>query len=203
MRGVLMEKIDTSTEAVEKLAKRINASCGCASGATAEQPVAGTLRALLAERDEARAEVERLKAQPAQAVKVKRLVWERDPEKLGEDWFWRAVAGPFVYEVGEEETGLCWWQEDAVTGISACRADGDIEAAKAAAQADYEARIMAAMDVQPVTVHDAARDVAYDAFMAECRVIYPGGHVEHNYTSKSAFLAGWAAALRAIAEGRA
>lgn len=103
------------------------------------------------------AEVERLKAQPAQAVKVKPLVWERDPEELGEDWFWRAEAGPFVYEVGEEETGVCWWQEDAVTGISICRADGDIEAAKSAAQADYEARIMAALDVQPITVQEAAK----------------------------------------------
>lgn len=60
-----------------------------------------------------------------------------------------------------------------------------------------------ALDVQPLTVQDAARDVAYDAFMAERRIIYPGGHIEHNYTSKSAFGAGWAAALRAIAEGLA
>ena len=33
----------------------------------------------------------------------------------------------------------------------------DIESAKAAAQADYEARVIDALDVQPITVQDAAK----------------------------------------------
>ena len=46
-------EIDTSTEAVERLAKRIKSTCACALGSDAEQPVAETLHSLLKERDEA------------------------------------------------------------------------------------------------------------------------------------------------------
>ena len=127
----------------------------------------------------------------AGAVKVKPLMWECDPEELGEDWFWRAEAGPFVYEVGEEETGVCWWQEDAVTGISICRVDGTIESAKAAAQSDYEARIMAALDVHPLTVQDAARVLL---------TAREQGQIDDE--AVKLFLKGQpAAALRAITEG--
>ena len=50
-----MTVIDTSTEAVERLARHIHTTCGCALGSNAEQPVAKTLTSLLKERDEARA----------------------------------------------------------------------------------------------------------------------------------------------------
>lgn len=56
----MSDKIDTSAEAVERLARVIKAQCGCALGPNAEQPVAGTLVALAAERD-------RLVAQLAEA----------------------------------------------------------------------------------------------------------------------------------------
>lgn len=81
----------------------------------------------------------------------------------------------------------------------------DLDAAKAAAQADYEARVMAALDVQPLTVQDAvkvpevkaliekASDDAHEVFNespAECgeAIDYFREHV--------------LAALRAITEGR-
>lgn len=56
-----MTTIDTSTKAVERLAKHIKSTCGCALGSDAEQPVAETLHSLLKERDEARATLARLK----------------------------------------------------------------------------------------------------------------------------------------------
>jgi len=52
---------DTTTEAVDRLAKHIAMTCACAIGKRAEQPVAGTLRALTAERDALAAEVKRLR----------------------------------------------------------------------------------------------------------------------------------------------
>jgi hypothetical protein len=74
---------------------------------------------------------------------------------------------------------------------------GSIEAAKAAAQADYEARIMAALDVQPLTVQDAARGLL-DAKLDGLSDGYP-----ENPALRSAMGGLCASALRAIAEGRA
>lgn len=87
-----------------------------------------------------------------------------------------------------------------------------LEAAKAAAQADYEARIMAALNVQTVsvqtvTVQDAARLVA-DAINSDMQTFNraltsimatPEMPVQHFFAE--AILA-YADALRAIAEGR-
>ena len=53
-----MTAIDTSTEAVERLARHIHATCGCALGQNAEQPIAKTLTSLLAERDDLRAKLD-------------------------------------------------------------------------------------------------------------------------------------------------
>lgn len=86
--------VDTSTEAVEWLAKRIRASCGCAFGANAEQPVAETLRALLAERDT-------LKKERDEAIEGWHVIHpnitvqdaaETDAERFDRaDWFWRVM----------------------------------------------------------------------------------------------------------------
>lgn len=179
--------IDTSAEAVEGLAKRIHASCGCAFGANAEQPVAGTLRALLAELDALKAEVERLKAQPAQSVKVKPLVWNADNEARPSGCFY-AIWGDYrSFKIscnGVVLGGVLYgaYQQTYHT----------VDAAKAAAQADYETRIMAALDVQPLTVQDAARVLLTAREQGQIDV-----------EAVKLFLKGQpAAALRAIAEGR-
>lgn len=57
-----------------------------------------------------------------------------------------------------------------------------------------------APQAREITVQEAARDDAYEAFMASCKIVYPSGHIQHNYTSKSAFWSGWEAALRALAD---
>lgn len=98
----------------------------------------------------AEAEVERLKAPTSQTVKVKPLVWgQRDTA--------RCALGKYqVIDLGPH-----WEPKSERFDVSLNGSDvsilASIESAKAAAQSDYEARIMAALDVQPVTVQDAAK----------------------------------------------
>lgn len=68
----------------------------------------------------------------------------------------------------------------------------DLEYAKAAAQADYEARILAAIEPAPVSVREAAR-VLLDAARIE---------PVHDAIQRSVRPAAFCAALRAIAEGK-
>lgn len=82
-------------------------------------------------------------------VNVKPLVWI--------DLIGRVKCESFThmgrYAIAQDGEWIALW-------VGAARIAGalpSIEAAKAAAQADYEARIMAALDVQPITVHDAAK----------------------------------------------
>lgn len=92
-----------------------------------------------------RAALDRLIADKvAEATTPKPLVWDQDPESCGEDWFFRAHAFPFVYEVGCDN-GEWWWQEDAVSARVAIGPYSSADAAKSAAQADYTASIRAAL----------------------------------------------------------
>lgn len=90
-------------------------------------------------------------AQPALsvAVKVKPLVWF--------EVYRNRVGGKYTAEgyMIRWIEGL-WLLHFAGDSKAAWRFI-DLESAKAAAQADYEARIMAALDVQPITAQDAAR----------------------------------------------
>jgi spore germination cell wall hydrolase CwlJ-like protein len=52
----MSDEIDLTPDAVDRLASHIQKSCACALGANAEQPVAGTLRALSARLTEVEAE---------------------------------------------------------------------------------------------------------------------------------------------------
>ena len=106
--------------------------------------------------------------QPAQ-VRVKPLVWHNF-----DAWTHWAEAVCGTYHV-EERNG--WWQAELRVGglvHFVTKTDdtlqAELEAAKAAAQADYEARILAAIEPQPISksadlhdprdeVTDAARDV--------------------------------------------
>ena len=80
----MTDKIYTSTEAVERLARVIHAQCGCALGPNAEQPVAGTLRDLAAERDRLVAQLAEARAEGfrrgIEAAAQAAYDWFYDPE---------------------------------------------------------------------------------------------------------------------------
>lgn len=98
-----------------------------------------------------------LRARTAQTVgvRVKPLEWEADPYNEGDYQFWRAKAGEYIYEVGCDRT--YWWQEDGAANICAIDGFPSGDAAKAAAQADYEQRIRSQVVAAPITVQDAAK----------------------------------------------
>ena len=82
------------------------------------------------------------------AVKVKPLVWEYHPSGT--------IAAPptgQAYIIDTRTKGIAYF----VKGVYPSPQFDTVDDAKAAAQADYEARILAALDVQPITVQDAAR----------------------------------------------
>ena len=146
-------------------------------------------------------------SQPAQpvAVKVKPLVWFE---------VYRARVGGKYTADGYTIMWIegVWLLSFAGESRSAWRFT-DLDAAKAAAQADYEARIMAALDVQPLTVQDAARlpeivalidavNGLMEVFPDPCWHDHHGKCQEH-FIEDDCSVAKTIAALRAIAEGRA
>ena len=90
-------------------------------------------------------------SQPAQpvTVKVKPLVWEAvtDDGRIQD-----ALGLNTVYRVWLSTNGISRWQ---AKYMGEWFFADNPEAAQAAAQADYEARVMAALDVQAMTVQDA------------------------------------------------
>lgn len=89
-------------------------------------------------------------AAPVIAGAVKQLVWVRDPDNAGDDWFSRAWADVYCYEVGQDDgpEATWWWQEDAVTSMAAVSGFSSENAAKAAAQADFATRILSQIEGQ-------------------------------------------------------
>lgn len=88
----------------------------------------------------------------APVVAVKGLVWRDDTDKAG--WLERHISGVKgerrYYVVSKHKSiGARQWElENSFVGGPATKHD-TLEAAKAAAQADYEARILAALDTAP------------------------------------------------------
>lgn len=93
------------------------------------------------------------------------------------------------------------------TGFDGKRWHGSMNEAKAAAQADYEARILAALE--PVTVQEAARvllakwrdgefEDSADA-IADDAITDQWAHVDRTYPDANPIIEAW---LRAIAEGK-
>lgn len=106
--------------------------------------------------EKAEAENERLRAQLAApvAVRVKPLVWD----SLGEN-HWRAkTLFPFTIRAENYGGGFdVTWSAPGISDVFVPGRFASIEAAKAAAQADYAARIMAEIEAVPAaTVRDAA-----------------------------------------------
>lgn len=81
------------------------------------------------------------------ATRVKPLVWNDDPSSAL-DCAWIDVFG--LYQITDED--VLFIGHDCIG-----TAHKTTEAAKAAAQADYEARILSALDLTPPTPQDAAR----------------------------------------------
>ena len=129
------------------------------------------------------------------AVKVKPLVWVSGcrgyaaASQLGE---YRVTAGNYttkwVWETPESD--VSGWH-----GLE----DSD-DAAKAAAQADYEARIMAALDVQPITVQDAAKVPEIKALIDAVRLVRSIDEDDDEVIVKRWPYIKMRAALRAIAD---
>lgn len=89
-------------------------------------------------------------AAPVIAGMVKPLLWVRDPDNAGDDWFSRAWADVYCYEVGQDDgpEATWWWQEDAVTSMAAVNGFASEDAAKEAAQADFATRILSQIEGQ-------------------------------------------------------
>ena len=144
-------------------------------------------------------------SQPAQPVpvKVRPLVWERHKGGCftlksmksadnGCDVVYYAERANPSGHVVSTVTKPGYFRCVIENRIGANSEFGCIEAAKAAAQADYEARIMAALDVQPLTVQDAARVMLTAMERAQIDM----------ETLKLLFNGQPTAALRAIADGQ-
>lgn len=71
----------------------------------------------------------------APIVKVKALVWKRKPLAL--------------FEMAGREGEYCAFDDGTLCAYGSPTLHGSLSAAKAAAQADYEARILAALEVTP------------------------------------------------------
>lgn len=84
--------------------------------------------------------VDALRAIPAVQVGVKPLIWVEETDGSG----WYAVSMGYQFTIRETARGFRYWCFDA----SHATFYPTIEAAKAAAQADYEARILSALTVQ-------------------------------------------------------
>jgi hypothetical protein len=125
------------------------------------------------------------------AVRVKPLQWE-DFEGQGAKASGFYQANYLITKWrgrGEFEVAMSYPSYQ--TGFDGERFHPTLEAAKAAAQADYEARILAAIEHAPVSVREAAR-VLLDAARIE---------PVHDAIQRSVRPAAFCAALRAIAEG--
>ena len=79
-------------------------------------------------------------------VRVKPLEWYESPD---DDTDYCADALGLTYVVDCDLDGLCSWGFFRQVRMKSYDDDWDIEAAKAAAQADYEARILAALEPAP------------------------------------------------------
>jgi len=91
----------------------------------------------------------------AKGLRVKPLEWEEEWKEEGEDGdvFAQAEAHPFIYQAGSYWADY-WWQEEGCLFTAAIFDFPTLEAAKAAAQADYEARILAALSAHEATEAD-------------------------------------------------
>lgn len=146
-----------------------------ATGFDEDHPAVGAIRALPA---------------VTPAVKVKPLVWRDD----GTNGHETDHAFGF-YEVYPSPEGDMLSRDGVDSGVYS-----SIEAAKAAAQSDYEARIMSALDVMPApTLAEAAK-----VLLAACDARSPNQQTMFQAADDNGigFLA-FSAALRRIAEGQA
>jgi len=98
-----------------------------------------------------------LAAALAGAVEVRELEWVQNP--VAEIWRCDTMIGTYkVFGVGPAPT----WDFDGLSDIALARCAESVEAAKAAAQADYRARILAALHPSPDALQ-AVTAAAYEA----------------------------------------
>lgn len=114
----------------------------------------------------------RINAIPAVQPTVKPLVWESHP--MG--WIAGAMFGP-AYIIDVRIKGRVMF----IKGMNPPPQFDDLEAAKAAAQADYDARILSALDMQPTVSPDVAALVkAAEAQIQYMDMCHDNGDLERN-----------------------
>lgn len=147
------------------------------------------------------------KAGCCQSVRVKPLVWTPRPD--GRQWYGHAADGLYLSftAVMSTETGewSCFLRDF-------WRPFETIEAAKAAAQADYDARILAALELAPVTLAEALRGPTDNQVASACMSyrhdfgLLPARDREALMFQAREWLRAWQkelpTALRAIREGK-
>jgi len=143
------------------------------------------------------AEIARLTAERDAAmagrVKVKPLVWEAFSYV---SYTAHTAFGEYVVEVDEDDNRWGMWPPH----FGGCEPKSwhELEdAAKAAAQADYEARILTTLEPQPITVQDAARALLAKNGAAINRLVEIADDV---YAAGASMPFAIGSALRAIAE---
>ena len=116
-----------------------------------------------------------LAAALAGAVEVRELEWVQNP--VAEIWRCDTMIGTYkVFGVGPAPT----WDFDGLSDIALARCAESVEAAKAAAQADYRARILAALHPSP----DALQAVTAAAFEAAAKICVPDERSSHHDQSE-------------------
>lgn len=136
--------------------------------------------------------IDAIRALPVAQVKVKPLVWECDAR-------WPSTVWSGGYQINDQDENE--WLMTTPQGDSATFET--IDAAKAAAQADYEARILATLDLSPTAV-DASQtpdpvinDPRVKALVEQVRALLDAADGE-SYAAYNAALEATDAALRAI-----
>lgn len=131
--------------------------------------------------------------------RVKPLVWRVDDSRTA-----YAQTSYFVDRYCIEHRLHGDDQFDLWVGPDAVRATRfpTLETAKAAAQADYEARILAAIDPAPVSVREAARVLLGHTPKITAKPLAEMSEAMKIDAHPAILLRGFCAALRAIAEGK-
>lgn len=151
------------------------------------------------------ARIATLEAQLAERVKVKALEWAQHP--TAEAWRADIMLGTYQVWVGTHGTA---WQFDGLLGERINETASDEEEAKAAAQADYERRILSALE--PDHTADAAtrpseQAVTEEMVEAVVKAIRPYTRDtlfldEHQILVRAALKAAMEAGRPALTEGR-
>jgi hypothetical protein len=139
----------------------------------------------------------------ADAVRVKPLVWHQVNALFNDEWMANALGGAFHIAPDEDSACGAWIMQWTICHEDFCMSYGgaislhvDAEAAKAAAQADYEARILAALEPTPSAPSpEAVARAALEHCALRIDVL-----ADEDESGDYSFDAGWEAAVKEAAD---